>query len=423
VFFLATIFSGFLERVPGLHTFHPLTVVGGLTLIAVASSGRLPSIVVHNRIGRSLLLFTAWFIACIPFARWRGGSFGVFVNIWSRSALAFVLVAGCILTIKQCKGAFKTIGYSVGVLSIVALALRDVDKTGRLGFRGTRYENANDFAWTLIMGLSFLSFLIIRGDRTEKIIALSLSAPILVAIVKTGSRDGMIGLLMLAIFSFLQASRAVRIKLAAGFPVLLILLLALAPADLRARYTTLFTTGQNATKLEKTAVGSAEARLQTLKDSIYLTLTNPVFGVGPGNFPTAQNDLAVSRGDARGLWLATHNTYTQVSSEMGIPGLIIYLVFLYQCFKPLNSILRTKYSGRDWQDLRALTKSLRASFVIVLTVAIFDAYGYDFNIPVLAGMSCALGFIAQRQRALSNEATPTTGVPESVPDPVSLVYS
>ena len=150
----------------------------------------------------------------------------------------------------------------MGVLSIVALVLRDVDNTGRLGFRGTRYENANDFAWTLIMGLSFLSFLSFGAIALRKSIALSLSAPILVAMAKTGSRAGMIGLLMLVIFSFLQASRAVRIKLAAGVPVLLILLLALAPADLRARYTTFFTTGQNATGPEKTAVGSSEARLR-----------------------------------------------------------------------------------------------------------------------------------------------------------------
>jgi O-antigen ligase len=105
--------------------------------------------------------------------------------------------------------------------------------------------------------------------------------------------------------------------------------------------------------------------------------------------------MAISRCETRALWLVTHNTYTQISSEMGIPGLIIYLVFLYQCFKPLNSILRTKYSGRDWQVLRALTKSLRAAFVIVVMVGLFGAFGYDVNVPVLAGMSCALGFIAQ----------------------------
>jgi O-antigen ligase len=329
-----------------------------------------------------------------------------------------VLVAGCILTVEQSKTIFKTIGYSVGVLAIVALVLRGHDNTGRLGLLNTRYENANDFAWTLILGLSFLTFFLLRGNRREKLIALFLSAPILLALVKTGSRGGMIGLGMLAFVGYFQASRALKTKLALGIPVLLALLVAATPGDIRSRYTTFLSAGGKTTQLEATAIGSSEARLQVLKDSIYETFTHPVFGVGPGDFAVAQNTLALARGESRGLWLVTHNTYTQISSEMGFPGLIIYLVFLYQCFKPLNSIVRSRYSGKDWQDLRALAKSLRASFFIIVTIAVFDAYGYDINIPIMAGLSCALALIAERQRARL-EAPPQVSHPPLVfaPEP------
>jgi O-antigen ligase len=159
-----------------------------------------------------------------------------------------------------------------------------------------------------------------------------------------------------------------------------------------------------------TATGSAEERWGLLKDGIYLTLRHPLFGVGPGDFQVAQADLAVARGESRGAWRVTHNSYTQISSEMGIPGLVIYLVFLYRCFESLNSIARSRYPGKDWQDLRALAMSLRASFVVVLTIAFFDSYAYDTNIPILAGLACALSLIAQRQRALLT-ATPPQGTP------------
>jgi len=100
VFFLAAIYTGFLEKVPFLSHLHVLTLVGGLALIAVAVGGRL-SVVIRNPISKSLVLFTAWLVLCIPFAVWRGGSADLFINVWSKSVLTFLLVAGCILTIDQ----------------------------------------------------------------------------------------------------------------------------------------------------------------------------------------------------------------------------------------------------------------------------------------------------------------------------------
>jgi len=409
VFFLAAIYTGFLEKVPFLSHLHVLTLVGGLALIAVAVGGRL-SVVIRNPISKSLVLFTAWLVLCIPFAVWRGGSADLFINVWSKSVLTFLLVAGCILTIDQCKTVFATIGYSVGILAIMTLALRGQDKSGRLGLVGTRYENANDFAWTLILGLSFLGFLLQHGSRWQRFMALFLSVPILLALVKTGSRGGMVGLGMLAIFAFLQGSRRVKIRLALAIPLAVALLVAVAPQQILSRYTTLFGTGINADTAQTlsteernllvAAAASAEQRLQILKDSISMTMAHPLFGVGPNNFPVAQNDLAIARGQERGGWVVTHNTYTQISSEMGIPGLVLYLVFLYRCFKPLNSIVRTRHPGRTWQELHGLAKSLRASLVVLLTIALFDSYGYDPNILILAGLSCALTLIAQRHHAL-----------------------
>jgi O-antigen ligase len=407
VFFLAMIFSGILEKTPLLNGLKILTILGGLALIVVVLGGRL-QVILNDPIGRSMALFTVWFFVCVPFAFWPGGSVQLLEDYWSKSALSFFLVAGCILTIKQSKTIFETIGYSVGLLAIMALVLRGVDNTGRLGLLGTRYENANDFAWTLILGFCFLAFLIVRGSRSQKLIALFLSATILLALVKTGSRGGMIGLGMLGLVGFFQSSRAVRIKLAFAIPVLLALLYAVAPPELRGRYTTLFGSGEDYTgrylegeeRLKAAATGSADARWRLLKDSIYMTLRHPVFGVGPGDFMPAQNELAIARGEWRGEWRVTHNTYTQISSEMGIPGLMIYLVLLYRCFKSLNSIVRSRYPGVDWEDLRALAKSLRASFVVIMTTAFFDSYGYDTNIPILAGLACALSLIAQRQRLL-----------------------
>jgi O-antigen ligase len=422
VFFLAAIFSGIWEKMPFLADFHVLMILGAVALIMVGLSGRLV-VVLNNPIGRSLAYFTAWAVVCVPFAVWPGGSFALLRDIWSRSALTFLLVAGCVLTIDQSRTIFKTIGYSVGVLAILALVLRGVDKTGRLGLLGTRYENANNLAWTLIVGLCFLVFLYVRGRRLQKFIVVIFAIAILLALVKTGSRAGMIGIGMFVLYGFMQSKPATRIKLAITIPIVLAVLYASAPPEVRTRYTTFFASGEDSRigdiylagedRARASAAASAENRWKLLRDGIYLTLKHPVFGVGPGDFMVAQNDLALARGEFRGAWRVTHNTYIQISSEMGIPGLILYIVLLYQCFKPLNLIARSQYPGKEGSDLRELARSLRATFVVLVTVITFGSFGYDTNIPMMAGLACALSLMAQRylaSLAVPLQVTPTPAV-------------
>ena len=83
----------------------------------------------------------------------------------------------------------------------------------------------------------------------------------------------------------------------------------------------------------------------SLRTASTLTAVNhPLFGVGPGNFQVAQNwSLHHAVDDPCGLWHVTHNSYTELSCEMGIPGLMIYLIFLLQCWRVLSSIIRKKY--------------------------------------------------------------------------------
>ena len=65
---------------------------------------------------------------------------------------------------------------------------------------------------------------------------------------------------------------------------------------------------------------------------------------------------------------------------MGIPGLLIYLVFLFRCWKVLTAVIRRKTISAE---LRVMAGTLRAAFVVVATVAAFDSLTYNTNIPIL----------------------------------------
>ena len=405
--FLFAIYSAFMEVLPFIGKLRPQLVLAVLGLLVVFGSGQFFKIL-SNRIGMCLVAFTAWFIACVPFGAWPGGSFHVFMEQWYKALLIYFMAAGLLTTLPQADRLFRIIAYATGLLGVLTFLKNDRSSDGRLILDNTRYANSNDLAWTLLVGLTFVGFMFLRGGRVQKAIALLMVPPILLTISRTGSRAGAMGAVLLFFLIVFQSKPSVRIKLLAASPVILLVILMLMPARMRLRYTTFF--GEQDVydvsaegKLRLGTIGSTEARKQLLYDSLNITAHHPFLGVGPGNFPTAQNDLAQARGD-RSMWHLTHNTYTQLSSEMGIPGLAIYLVMLYYVFNTLNSIIRTKTVSPAWNDLRALALSLRTAFILFVPIAFFDALGYNADIPILAGLTTAVGFMAQKQRAIDRAA-------------------
>ena len=415
VVFLFAVFTGLAEMIPLLRSVRPLLFVGALGLIAAGVTGRFMK-VVQSPVGKLLTLFTVWFIICIPLAVWRGGSLGVFEDYWSKSYLAFVLTAGLVSTAAESKKIFHTIAYGAGVLALLALGAHSYSMDGRLGLPGGRYSNSNDLAWTLLVGLIFLAYLYLQSKGTRKVIALALAVPVLLALSKTGSRALIFGVFVLFVYVFLQSSGATRAKLIVAVPVLFVCLVVMMPKQLQDRYTTLFDRRDlsEKTAAEVDAAGSSEARLELLMDSVHLTFSHPFFGVGPGNFQVAQNDLAIRRGEPYGLWHVTHNTYTELSSEMGFTGVLIYIAFLVQCWKVLSSIIRRKYVSKD---VRVMAKTLQAAFLVMVTVAFFESFGYDTNIPIVAGLITALSFIAQGQRPRKSTPDITQEAPAQLPEP------
>ena len=77
------------------------------------------------------------------------------------------------------------------------------------------------------------------------------------------------------------------------------------------------------------AYDSAQTRQQLFWRSIEVTKEHPIFGVGPGNFDQVS-----------GQWHTTHNSFTLMSSEGGVPALILYVLILWCGFKNLRATKR-----------------------------------------------------------------------------------
>jgi O-antigen ligase len=153
-------------------------------------------------------------------------------------------------------------------------------------------------------------------------------------------------------------------------------------------------------RISDTAVASAMSRREVLLESVRVTLRNPILGVGPGMFAEAREREAAKQGK-HVVFLVTHNTYTQVSSECGIPALIIFVAILVSVFRSASKIQRLSSQRPEppMKAVAAMASALRYSVLAYATTSLFLSVAYQSLLPVLAGMVVALEYSLARQLA------------------------
>jgi len=280
------------------------------------------------------------------------------------------------------------------------------------------YSGPNEVAMAMLAGCVFWWWKITKPSTGAlgRVIAAGCLLPILYVIPKTASRGGL--LVALLLFPFLLLRRMGR-----GRPLIMVALLAgilvgtfLLPKQIRDRFATMLPSDQVPTdaesaQIQEEARGSTEERWYLLKTSVALTLQHPLFGVGPGEFEVAENERAAGAGLPRGAWHGTHNTYTQLSSEAGIPALLLYVIAMGWCWKELVRIEKRckAQGGVRANEILSTAFALRAFLLVQIVYFAFAHLGYEAFFPTLAGMVFALSRIAKADldKIESSESLPT----------------
>ena len=124
-----------------------------------------------------------------------------------------------------------------------------------------------------------------------------------------------------------------------------------------------------------------------------------MFGVGPGEFQDYQGGLAATAGE-RGMWHETHNGYTQISSECGIPAIGFYIAGMVLTFRSLRRIVKTNIPF-----LSPMARTLSVMMVGYSVCLFFLSQGYSFVLLVICALSvCIEGALQQEQQSLANGA-------------------
>ena len=386
-----------------------------------------------SRIGVGLLLFTVWLAIDIPFSVWRGGSFQLVVESWPKALMVFVAVAGLTSTLEQCKRVMSWIAFAIAVLAFTSLLMGDSSQGRLLASSDSKFSNPNDLAQALLMGLPFWVFVARNPSRTpfRRIVALPFIGLVLFVLAKTGSRGGFIAFFVLLLMVIWNASLIDKIKLITVGAVLFVSVVLFLPKNLLKRYVTITNTDSVAfdqpdfgtdNRLEVIATESAASRMALLKESVRMTLTHPFFGAGPGMFPVAAAERAHTLG-IHTAWLETHNSYTQISSECGLPALLFYLVALLTSVSRTTSIYRQFRNRMEPRsaEIAAMAFAIRASLIAFAVTAFFASVAYLSLFPCLAGLSAAFLLVVKRdfeKLRLAQAPQPDRLAPNRPPLPV-----
>lgn len=350
----------------------------------------------RNRVGLMWLGFLAAMVLSTPFSVWKGGSADLLVNYVPKGYLLFFYICAFVPSIDWCRRLMYVKMFGSLILLISCFFLYDPSAGQRFRIQDSLFfSNANDLALALLISITEFGFLIYQKG-VKAVIGAAGSGVALVYMMKTESRGVFVAAIVVCL-ALLAVSRNRLKVLMLGLPLAIITLGFTSQANFR-RLTLIVADPTNVVaenEDEGSTLASQAQRQELLKKSLLLTLRNPLLGVGPGMFAVAVEGDAAKQGK-RSEWLGTHNSYTQVSSECGIPALLLYLGIILSCIGMNYRMYKRASSSPGNEQAAALCLCLFLGMIAYAAGTLFFHIAYSGTLPLLSGMSVCTYMAAQK---------------------------
>lgn len=276
-----------------------------------------------------------------------------------RSMIWLALLTGVVLSVNALND-YRTGQFKPGADRIV-------------GVIGGMFENPNDMALFLVTLIPLaLGLLFAARGMSKKMLYAAAALLMLLATVVTLSRGGLLALACASFVFAWKVGRRNRALVILSYVAAGALLLILIPPEFTLRLLSIFG-GSDADG------GSAVARQNLLIRSIFVSLRHPLFGVGMDNFHVLSLREQVS-----------HNAYTQVSADLGVPALAFYVLFMLSALKRLRSVERETFDERRRARVFYVTVGLQAGMVGYMVSSFFASVAYQWYVYYLAGYALCL---------------------------------
>ena len=233
------------------------------------------------------------------------------------------------------------------------------------------YSNPNDLAALCLLAYG-VALAIVFSETSWSPVRLGCAASaaiLLVVILRTQSRGVFIGVMIATAPGLIPVLlKQIRLAIGAGIVITLVLSVAIPQktwdrlSGIKKLTSTEAVENQDDTN---EADSSAAQRLEIVRTGWKIFLDNPIFGMGLGAYPLANNMYSPFLGKRD-----THNTYVNLAAETGIPGFLIWCCLIW------SVLFRAYLARRQAQDgpLKVQNYWVSQALIGYLVSGVFGTY-------------------------------------------------
>jgi len=372
--FIVSWFLHFTSRIHILGTIRfDLILIIILLLLTVASKEEIEYAFKKHKSTVYIILLILYVFMTIPFVEWPGS---VLNNIleWFKAVIFFFFTVSFISTEKR----LKTFMYVFMLVQIIRVleplymnitqgywgsyaSMRDWEYMNRLAGAPHDYVNPNGLAFVILMIIPYL-YNFKELTISYFMMFIILSPALIYALMLTGSRSGLIGLVVVLIGILWQSKR--RAIVAAFMIIGVIMIIYIMPDGMIDRYTSIFDSSSR-------HAATADGRLYGIREDIELSLRRPIFGHGLGTSLEANANYT-------GRYNLSHNLYAEIAIELGLLGLAIYILYLKSIHSNIIN-LKVKHSNIVNQRKTYIGSFYRATVILFFMNMIFSMMSYGLS--------------------------------------------
>lgn len=329
----------------------------------------------------------AWAFLTLPLSYWPGGSVGTLTDPYIKSVIVFWLLPNVVTT----RGRLWFLA-TILVMCTLPLAFTGVKHfaTGSFiddssvapriaGYKSGLSANPNDLALMLNLLLPLgIALFLSAGKTSFRVFCLIVLVIDAVAIILTFSRAGFLGLLTIGLLYFAKLVRRSGPDRGWAFAMLVLAIFALP--FLPTKYVNRVATVAN---VESDPTGSSQIRWRDMVAAASFVTQHPMVGAGIGMDYLALNEVRGPR------WFRVHNVYLQYAVDLGLPGLVLFLMLFYGVFRATLSSQERLADLPAFRDLSLLAEAVKVSLIVFFVSGFFYPVAYHVYFYYMGGLALA----------------------------------
>jgi O-antigen ligase len=284
---------------------------------------------------------------------------------------------------------------------ILGLQAYDVPRRAFTGGRldavvgGSDFLDSNALASFMVAATVITGVMFMRSSWRGKLLSAAAGVFSVNTIVLCRSRGALLALCGAGIAIVLMAPKRFRIKLMVGMVVAAAGLLYLSDPQFLTRMGDISTHADAVLEGREASDRSTMMRIEAWKGGLKMLSHNP-FGVGPGNF---NQNIGRYSPDVAGM--SPHSTYIQSATELGLPGLALFLAILGNAWWTVRKVIRECEQSEQLPENQRLTFQWTACSLGAVVVG-WATYGLTGHLMYVESFWWYLMLPVCLQRAFEN---------------------